>query len=101
MKQLYKNAIMEAIDCCEDVDLLDLVWRLLQDAAGGPMPSNVMTLEVKPDADHSRDTRKHGAVPVQICRRTSHPDQVHPKMGNRREQLSGVCGGTDSISRAA
>lgn len=101
MKDLYKQAILEAVDNCTDTNLLDLVWKLLIDGAVSPTPSNVIALEVRTDANHSRDTQKHGAVTSQICGRAAHPRPLHPKMGNRREQLPKLCGGADSLSRAA
>lgn len=103
MKDLYKQAILEAVDSCTDTNLLDLVWKMLVNGAEtpSPTPSNVIGLEVKRDADHSRDTQKHGTVTVQICGRAAHPRPIHSKMGNRREQLPELCGGADSLSRAA
>ena len=101
MEHFYKDAILEAVDRCEDPGLLDLVLKLLLDSTGAPRPSNMIALEVKTDADYSRNTRQHRTVPIQICRSTSYSDPVHPKMGNRGEQLPGVCGGADRLQSAA
>lgn len=45
MKEFYKQAIIEAVDGCTDVDLLDFVWKMLLTANPQPTDSNVVYLE--------------------------------------------------------
>ena len=51
MKELYKSLIAEAVDACPDVDLLDLVWKMLLDEQEvGPAPvSNKMEVQINED----------------------------------------------------
>ena len=45
MKDFYKQAIMEAVNDCTDIDLLDFVWKMLLTACPQPADSNVIYLE--------------------------------------------------------
>ena len=101
MKDFYRAAIMEAIEACEDIGLLDLVWKMFQESATAPTPAGPTLLEVRKNADNTRDPRQHWAVPSQICNSATHPGPIHSKVGNRREDLPRVCGGVDSLPRAA
>jgi hypothetical protein len=101
MHDFYKTAILEAVNACEDINLLDLVWKMLQESAKIPDPVEPLRMEVRTDADHSRDTRLHRAVSIQICGSATHSGQVYPKVGNRRAELSRVCSGADSLPSAA
>lgn len=101
MKEYYRDAILEAVDVCEDISLLDLVWKMLLDGAGAPGPAELIALEVRNDANDPRDQGRHGAVPVQICSRAAHPHKDHSKLGNRWAELPGVCSGADCLQSAA
>lgn len=101
MREFYKTAILEAVEACEDMNTLDLVWKLLQDCAPAPSPVEPTGLEVRSNANNSRDTRLHRAVSIQICRSATHTNSVNPKMGNRCKPVSAVCGGADSLPSAA
>lgn len=50
MKNAYKEMILQAVENCHDLDLLDLVWKLLIDSEGAPSPNNT-TQEVKYEDD--------------------------------------------------
>lgn len=98
-KEFYKGLIMDAIDDCRDMELLDLVYKLLsaeQDA--GPTPT---IMEVKKNADNSRDTKKHGAIAVQVLRGAGHTRPNITKMGDWGEPLPGLCGELDCLQSAA
>lgn len=101
MRQFYKNMIIEAIDTCADTDLLELVWKMLLNSPGAPRPAEPTRLEVKTDADYSRDQGLNRAVTIQICRRPEHSHSVDPKVGNRCQSMPSLCGGADSLSCAA
>ena len=101
MKNYYRDAILEAIDCCEDTSLLDLVLKLLLDSSGAPVPAAPVALEVKINANYSRNSRLHGAVPVQVRGRAAHPGQNRAGVGDRWTELPGVCGGADCLQSAA
>ena len=101
MRDFYKNAIQEAVEACEDTNLLDLVWKLLHDCTPAPNPVEPSGMEVRFNADHSRDTRLHRAVPIQICRSVKHSGQDHSKLGDQGTKLPAVCGGADSLQSAA
>lgn len=102
MKELYKQAIMQAVDECTDLGLLDFIWKLLEDAAPTtPDPAEQITLEVKYNENYSRDTRQHGPVAGQVLRRAAHPKKNLGRMGSRSAELPGVCGGADSLQSAA
>jgi hypothetical protein len=101
MRDFYITAILEAVSACEDMNLLDLVWKMLQDSAKIPDPAERSRLEVRTDANHSRDTRLHWAVPIQICGGSTHSSQNYSKLGNKGAELSRVCSGADSLQSAA
>lgn len=100
MFDFYKTAISEAVDACEDLALLDLVWKMLA-SAKPTTPAGCTALEVRTSANNSRDTRLHRDVAIQICGGSAHPDPIHSKVGDRSKQVPGVCGGADSLPRAA
>ena len=101
MKDFYESVIAEAVEACQDLELLDLVWKLLQESATTPRPGKPTESEVNANANNQRNTSQHRAIAVQICSRAKHSDSLHPKMGNRCKQLPRVCGGADSLPRAA
>lgn len=102
MEELYKQAIMRAVDECNDLELLDLVWKLLDDAAPNtPDPVEPITLEVKCNANYSRNQRQRRDVPLCVLRSAEHPKKNTGKMGAWRAELPGVCGGADSLQSAA
>lgn len=45
MKEFYKQAIMEAVDICTDIDMLDLAWKLILSECPQPADDNVVYLE--------------------------------------------------------
>lgn len=101
MFEFYKTAIMEAVEVCQDADLLDLVWKMLLDSAKAPSPIRPNVSGVKTDANNSRDKGLHRAVSIQICGSAPHTTPHSAGVGNRRAELPGVCGGADSLPRAA
>ena len=40
MKNLYKKMILQAVENCHDLELLDLVWKILTEAEESPSPNN-------------------------------------------------------------
>ena len=102
MKELYMQNITQAVDECHDLELLDLVWKLLSDAAPTtPDPVEPVTLEVKCNANYSRDKRQHGPVTNQIRSSAWCSAPHHAVVGNRRAELPEVCGGADCLQSAA
>ena len=101
MREFYKTAILEAVEACEDINLLDLVYKILQDSVKIPDPVEPIRLEVIPSANNSRDKRLHRTVPIQICGRVEGTTPHSAGVGNRRAELSAVCGGADSLPSAA
>lgn len=101
MHDFYKTAILEAVEACEDMNLLDLVLKILQDSAVSPDPVEPIRLEVIPSANNSRDKRLDRTVAIQICGGSTHPSENYSKLGNRRAELPGVCGRADSLQSAA
>jgi hypothetical protein len=46
MKEFYKQAILEAVDLCTDISMLDLVWKLiLSECPTRPADSNIVYIE--------------------------------------------------------
>lgn len=101
MEETYKQAIMRAVDECNDMELLDFVWMLLDDAATSPDPVEPTKLEVRCNANYQRDQRQHRPVTNQIRGGAWRSAPHHAVVGNRRAELPGVCGGADSLQSAA
>lgn len=102
MERLYKQAIMQAVDDCTDLEMLDLVWKLLADAAPTtPDPVEHITLEVKYNGNYSRDQRQRRDVPLRVLRSAEHSKKNTGKMGAWRAELPGVRGGADCLQSAA
>lgn len=101
MHNFYKSAILEAVNACEDTNLLDLVLKMLLESAKHPGPVEPIKLEVTTNANHPGDKRLHRAIPIQICNDPTHPATHCSGVGNRREELPRVCGGADSLPSAA
>ena len=101
IKKLYKNMILEAVEDCADPGLLDLVYKILINGqASAPDPSP-LEMEVNYNADHQRDTKQHRPVAFRVLRSAEHTEAHTGEVGAGREKLSRVCGGFDSLSRAA
>jgi len=101
MEKAYKQFILEAIENCMDEALLDLVWKLLAASAGAPDPAGPTIQEVENNDNDQRDTEQHRTLTVQVLQGTKHPAPDSAGVGNRRKKLPRVCGGADSLSRAA
>lgn len=99
MKNAYKKMILQAVENCHDLELLDLVWKILIEAEGAPSPDNT-TQEVKYE-DNKSHKGVHRIIPVQVLRRAEHSSPDGAKMGDRWQQVPGVCGGADSLQSAA
>lgn len=103
MKTYYKEQIMEQVEACLDVDLLDLILKMLvgENHEQHPGPICGAEMGVRFNENNPRDKRHHGAVPVEILRAIRNTNQNAATMGNRCTELPRVCGGADSVSRAA
>ena len=99
--EFYKIQIADAVDRCTDVSLLDLVLKLLLESTKAPTTPSPSALEVKTDENNQRDQRVHRAVPLRVLRAAEHSQANAGKMGTRRAELPGVCGGADCLQGAA
>lgn len=94
--------VVNAAEDCTDLDLLDLVWKLLLEAQPTPPPeANIVRLEVLNNVHDQGNTEQHGAVPVKVRGGVKHTRPNHTEMGAGRKSMPGVCGGADSLPRAA
>lgn len=99
MKNVYKEMILEAVDECHDIDLLDLVWKILIKAEGAPSPDNT-TQEVK----YEDNTRTVRVVPLYADRTgeaVRHPAPNGARLAWRKKKPAGVCDQYDAGNIAA
>ena len=99
MKTLYKEKILQAVDECHDIDLLDLVLKMLLTAEGSPSP-DIITQEVKYE-DNKRIMRIVPPVANGTCKTLRHPAQNNTKLAWRAKKPAGLCGQYDAGNIAA
>ena len=99
MKKAYKDMILKAVDECHDIDLLDLVWKMLVNAEGAPSPYNIHQ-EVK-HGEYKKDMRRVPRYTDGARETVKHPAPNSARLVWRTKKPAGVRGGADLLQSAA
>lgn len=102
MIESYRDKIMQLVDECADMSLLDFIWKTLLYSSGeGFDPGEAAAQEVERNEHNKGNTEQHGAVTIKVLRGAKHTDPHAAQMGARDKKLSGVRGGADRLQSAA
>ena len=102
MIEAYRDKIMQLVDECTDMSLLDFIWKTMLYSAGeGFDPGAAAAQEVERNGHNKGNKKQHGNVTVKVLRGAKHINPHVTQMGARDKEMPGVRGGADRLQSAA
>lgn len=101
LKDCYKEKIAEAVESCTDVELLDLVWKMLVDANVSDPTPTPSAPEVKLIENYPRTVQRVRCNANRTVKEVRSPSQNDPRLARWPKNPAGLCGQYDDGAVAA